>query len=257
LLASRGQVNYGLFAATLVGLSLVIASACVTNNYLDRGIDAKMSRTKKRALVVGAISSQQAIIYAAVLGLLGAGILAWFTNLLALWVAIFGFFAYVALYGLAKRHSVYGTEVGSISGAIPPVVGYVAVAGHFDAAALILFLILVTWQMPHFYAIAIFRRTDYAAAHIPVLPVKRGLRATKIRMLIYIVAFIVATHALTAFGYSSHAYMVIAALLGVIWLGLCVRGFWAKDDIKWARRMFAFSLVVITVLSVAIAFNTA
>src|SRR6185437_15386626 len=142
-LASRGHVDWGKFLAMLVGLALVIASACVFNNYLARHIDTRMDRTKKRALAIGAISHRAALIYASALGLTGLLILAVFTTWLATLCALAGHVLYVAAYGYTKRRTPWGTEVGAISGAAPPVVGYTAVTGHFDAGALILFLILV------------------------------------------------------------------------------------------------------------------
>jgi protoheme IX farnesyltransferase len=238
---------------TLIGLSFVIASACVFNNYIDRGIDEKMARTKNRALVRKLISPRSAIIYGTILGLIGTLILFLYTNPLATFLALTGFFFYVVVYGIWKRRSVYGTLVGSISGAVPPVVGYCAVSNNFDIGAIIFFIILVLWQMPHFYAIAIYRRNDYAEASIPVLPVKKGIYTTKMHMLLYIAAFIVASIALTIFGLTGYVYLVVMSLLGLKWLLLCTEGFRAEDDDLWARKMFKFSLIVITLLCLMIA----
>jgi len=256
LLASKGHINLGLLVATLVGLSLVVGSSCVFNNYIDRGIDAKMSRTKRRALVTQSISARSAIIYAVILGLAGSVLLGFYTNALALGLALFGFFAYVVMYGIGKRRSVHGTVVGSISGALPPVVGYTAVTGRLDAGAVILFLILVLWQMPHFYAIAIYRLDDYAAAKIPVLPLASGLRATKIQILVYIGAFMLATGVLNLFGYAGVTYLVVTLGLGAAWLVLGLRGFKSGNDELWARKMFRFSLLVITGWCIMISLNS-
>ncbi len=206
-LASKGHFNLGLFLAALIGISLVIASGCVFNNYIDKDLDATMERTKNRALVTGAISVRGAIVFGAILGLLGLATLGLLTNTLTAEIALLGLFFYVVLYSLAKRRSVYGTIVGSISGAVPPVVGYCAVTGRFDLGALILFLILVFWQMPHFYAIAIFRQQDYTAAGLPVLPVVKGLRTTKIHILFYILAFTIAAAALYIFKFAGIAVL--------------------------------------------------
>lgn len=252
-LAARGQVNIGLLFAMLGGLALVIASACVANNYLDRHIDAKMSRTKDRALASGRIAVRQAIIFSAALLLAGTFILLSFTNLLSTSLALFGWFAYVVLYGVAKRRTIHGTLVGTISGSIPPVVGYTAVTGHLDAAALILFMIIVFWQMPHFYAIAIFRLSDYTAAGIPVLPAVKGLRRTKIEILVYTTLFLVAATLLTIFGYTGYVYLAVVGILGLAWLWLGIKGWAHSDDITWAKKMFGFSLRVVTILSVMLA----
>ena len=160
LFASKGDISFATLLAMMAGLASIIASGCVFNNYIDRGIDSKMKRTKNRALVTGEVSTTNALVFTSILLAIGSFLLGYFTTPLALWVAIFGFFAYVVVYGIWKRQSVHGTEVGSISGAVPPVVGYVAVTGSLDTSAVILFLLLVLWQMPHFYAIGIFRRSE-------------------------------------------------------------------------------------------------
>jgi len=111
---------------------------------------------------------------------------------------------------------------------------------------------VVIWQMPHFFAIAIYRYKDYAAASIPVLPIQRGMYTTKVHMVLYIVAFIFIALALTALGYTGYFYGVITALLSLIWLGMCIRGFNTSNDTLWARNMFVYSLVVIMGISLAI-----
>jgi protoheme IX farnesyltransferase len=173
-------------------------------------------------------------------------------NLLAAATAIFGWLAYVIIYGLAKRGTEHSTTIGSVSGAVTPVVGYVAAAGRLDAAALILFLILATWQMPHFYAIATFRSGDYAAAGLPVLPVKRGAPAARRHIIGFIVAFMLATIALAAAGYAGYTYLSIVVIMSVTWLYTGLKGFSAADPAPWARRVFGFSLITLMVTCVAI-----
>ncbi len=255
LLASKLKINAGLLVATLIGIALVIASACVFNNYIDRGIDQKMARTKNRALVTGKISASTALLFGTILKLLGFLILLIGTNVLTALLGLVGFITYVAIYGFTKRRGPLGTIIGSIAGAMPPAAGYVAVTNHFDGGALILFLILVFWQMPHFYAIAMYRQDDYAAAGIPVLPVVKGSRTTKIQILIYIVAFILATFSLTALHYSGYIYMVVMLILGLIWLGKGIKGFNTIDDKQWGRQMFLFSLKVLMTFSIMVSFG--
>ncbi len=252
LLASWGMVDIGLFVATLVGMSLAMASACVLNNYIDRGIDAKMARTKKRALVTGTVSAQAAVIYAVALGVAGTTILWIFTNPLVVAVGLGGGFAYLVLYGIAKRRSIHGTLVGTLSGAAPLIGGYVAVTGQFDLAALLLFIIMVVWQMPHFYAIAIFRSADYKAAGIPVWPLKKGVLSTKRYMVFYIVMFIAASSLLTLFGFTGYIYLAVMMLVGLWWLRLGIMGWQTTDDVVWARRLFGFSLIVLLTFCVMI-----
>ncbi|MGZ9914588.1 heme o synthase, partial [Escherichia coli] len=155
LLASKGSIDYPLFIYTLVGVSLVVASGCVFNNYIDRDIDRKMERTKNRVLVKGLISPAVSLVYATLLGIAGFMLLWFGANPLACWLGVMGFVVYVGVYSLyMKRHSVYGTLIGSLSGAAPPVIGYCAVTGEFDSGAAILLAIFSLWQMPHSYAIA-------------------------------------------------------------------------------------------------------
>ncbi|GKW04011.1 heme o synthase [Pectobacterium carotovorum] len=252
LLAAQGRIDYPLFFATLVGVSLVVASGCVFNNVIDRDIDKKMERTKNRVLVKGLISLKVTLVYASLLGIAGFALLYIAANPLAMWLAVMGFVVYVGVYSLyMKRHSVYGTLIGSLSGAAPPVIGYCAVSNQFDAGALILLLIFSLWQMPHSYAIAIFRFKDYQAANIPVLPVVKGISVAKHHITLYIVAFAVATLMLSLGGYAGYKYLIVAAAVSVWWLGMALSGYKnAIDDRVWARKLFVFSIVAITSLSV-------
>jgi protoheme IX farnesyltransferase len=244
-----------LFFSAVVGLSFVIGSACVFNNYIDRNIDTKMIRTKNRALAKKTIPYRHALIFAFILGVLGLLILFLYTNTLTAIIAFLGFFAYVVVYSIWKRRSEWGTVVGSISGAVPPVVGYCAVTNHVDGAAVLIFLILCVWQMPHFYAIAIFRSRDYDAAAIPVLPLRQGITQTKIQIICYLVAFLIANALLTGFHYTGVSYLIVMSLVGLIWLYRGLQGFKTKENEKWARKMFFFSLIVILVLSLMWSIN--
>lgn len=248
-LASKGSLELDIFLATLVGVSLVIASGCVFNNYIDRDIDCLMERTRNRVLVQGLIGPRASLGYATGLGVVGVALLYW-VNPLSAALGGLGFVVYVGLYTLwLKRRSVYGTLVGSLSGATPPVIGYCAVSNEFDSGALILLLIFSLWQMPHSYAIAIFRFKDYQAAAIPVLPVKKGITLTKSHILRYIMAFALATVMLTFSGHAGLFYFTVATLVSLIWLVMAWKGFQVTDDRVWARQLFIFSIVAITSLS--------
>lgn len=255
LFASQGDIDLWLMAAVVSGTAFVIGSACVVNNYLDRKLDARMARTKKRALVDGAISVRSALAFAVVLGLAGFLILVFGTNAITVVVGTIGYVDYLVLYSFAKRRSTFGTLVGSIAGATAVTAGYTAVTGRFDGGALILFLIMAVWQMPHFYAIATFRRSDYAAAGLPVLPVKKSALSVKRRIIAYICAYLVAVAALTVFDFASYTYLVVMLLLGLNWLRLGLQGFKATDDVAWARKMFGFSLVVLLGFSALISLD--
>ena len=254
MLGTHSSINLGLLLATAVGIMLVMASGCVFNNYIDRAVDARMERTKDRALVLGRITGRAALVYGSVLGILGFGTLITFTNILAFEAAFIGFFFYVFMYSLwFKRRTVHGTVIGSIAGATPPLVGYAAAAGRLDEPAFLLFIMLVAWQIPHFYAIGIRRLKDYAAVHTPIMPVEKGIGATKWAMLAYITTFFLAALTLAVLGYTGSVYLALTILLCLSWLGLGIKGFYVADDAAWARNMFFLSLIVMTVLFSAIA----
>ena len=246
-----------LFLSTVVGMTLVIASACVLNNVLDRDIDSVMERTKSRGVASGKINPKPATIFSAVLGALGITILALWVNWLVVIIGLAGFVTYVWLYGaLSKRTSIHGTAVGSVSGAAPILAGYVAVSGRIDTAAVLLFLLLFFWQFPEFYSIAIYRKKEYAAAKVPVMSVVKGVKSTKIQIFIYTVAFVITSLLLSAFGYTGWVYFLVMALLGAWWIRLGYQGLKAKDSEAWAREMFHFSLIVLLALSVLLPTGT-
>lgn len=250
-LAAKGHVDFALFLAVVVGTSLVVASGCVFNNCIDRDIDQKMERTKNRVMVQGGMSLPLALIYATLLGVAGFSLLYVQANPLSAFCALIGFVVYVGFYSLwLKRKSVHGTLVGSLSGAAPPVIGYCAASGQFDSGAAVLLLIFCLWQMPHSYAIAIFRLKDYTAASIPVLPVAKGISVTKRHIVWYTVAFMAATLLLTVLGYAGYVYLAVAAVIGAWWLRLAFMGYQAENDVQWARKLFGFSIIAITALSV-------
>lgn len=256
LLAANGHVAWGLFLATLVGITLVIASACVVNNYLDQDIDKIMARTKTRAIVSGLIPGGNAVIFGVTLGIIGFAILALQTSALVTVLAAVGFFDYVVLYGmLSKRMSMHGTLVGSISGAIPILVGYCAAAGQFDVGAFLVFAILFVWQMPEFYSIAIFRQKEYKAAGVPVITVVKSIKYTKAQILSYTISFVSLTLMLTFAGYTGIMYLIIMALAGLYWIWLAVKGINTSNNDKWARKMFHFSINILLLFSVLISIN--
>ncbi len=254
-LASRGHIDFWLLLFTAAGMSLVIACGCVINNIIDRDIDLLMTRTKDRVMVKGLVSKQAAAIYAVILGVLGFAILYFRTNNLTVLVSAIGLFFYVVVYTICmKRRSPLGTLVGGVSGAIPPVVGYCAVTNRFDLGAIILFLILFFWQLPHFYAIAIYRLEDYQAASIPVLPATKGMRRTKISILAYIAVFTVVAVMPTIFGYAGVAYFIVALAIGLFWFYSGLKGFSVQNDKPWARKMFLLSILNIALLCVMMLF---
>ena len=255
LLASRGDIDPWLMIATLIGLSLVVASGCAINKVIDRDIDVAMARTRTRVTVTGEMSAFAALSHGILLGVVGFGLLIAYTTQAAVFFAAFGYVIYVGVYSLyMKRNSIYGTFVGSLSGAVPPVVGYCAVTGQFDMGALILLVMFSLWQMPHSYAIAIFRFKDYQAAGIPVLPVAQGIDKAKRHIVLYIAVYALVVMLLPITGYTGAAFMAVACITSFWWLLMALRGYRRNIDMSsWARKVFAFSIINITALSIAMA----
>lgn len=249
LAASQVPFQLGAFFGALLGIGGVIASACVVNNIIDRDIDKRMKRTAKRELASGHFPIKRAVFLAVMLGLVGFGALLFWTNLVTLGLGALAFVWYVVIYGVAKRKTALSTLIGAVPGALPPVAGYTALVGHIDIAAIILFLMLFFWQLPHFYAIAMFRKDDYAKAHLPVWSVRYGLKSTK--QLVMVSAFFYALSAslLSLFGYTGIIYFAGMTGLSLYWLYVGLRHYSDYDDIKWAKAMFGVSLLVILALS--------
>ncbi|KRI60853.1 heme o synthase [Acinetobacter pittii] len=255
-LAAQGSIDILLLLLTLLGTTLVVASGCVVNNVIDQDIDTKMQRTQNRALVKKTISPTVALIYALVLGIIGFSILWFGVNGYAFLFAMIGFIVYVGFYSLwTKRTSIHQTVIGSISGASPPVIGYTAVTHQFDVAALLLFLAYALWQMPHSWAIAIYRFDDYKNAGIPILPVARSIYRTKIECVIYILLFAAVLNGLYCFGYTNVFFLITFNALTAYWLYLSVIGFKAENDQLWAKRFFLYSVILITLLSLSFSFT--
>lgn len=239
------------FIALMAGSTLVIAAACALNNYLDRDIDAKMERTKKRVTVTGAVGRTGAVIFSAVLLAAGLVLLVTGTNWLVTAIGAFGFIDYVWLYGAwSKRRSMHGTLVGSVSGAIPVLAGYCAVSGKIDTGAILVFASLFFWQMPEFYSIAIYRRKEYAVAGVPVISVVKGIKITKLQIFAYTAMFAASTMLLSAFGYTGWVYLAVMGILSLYWLAIGWQGLKTAQNDRWARRMFRFSMIIILALCV-------
>ncbi|MEG0448733.1 MAG: heme o synthase [Lysinibacillus sp.] len=239
------QIPEILFAT--VGSALVIGAAGAFNNVYDRDIDAIMQRTKSRPTVTGEMSVKTTLTLAIVLLVIGVVVLALASPLSALF-GFLGVFLYVVPYTMwTKRRTIYNTEVGSFSGAVTPLVGWAAVASDITHPALIgLFCVMIIWQMPHFYAIAIRKREDYDAANIPMLPVVKGMRRTYYQTNFYLILLILSS---VLFGTLSIGIMLVALILSIAWLVMSIYGYHSNtDQVKWATKMFVFSLVHMTVL---------
>jgi protoheme IX farnesyltransferase len=255
LYASKGEVDLALGIWLLVGTSAVIASACIFNNIYDRRLDSKMTRTKNRALVTGSISTSSALTFATILLIIGITTLYFFVNLSTLIVGLIGFIDYVLVYTPLKTRTHHATLIGGISGATPPVAGYVAVTSSFDSTALLLFIVLLFWQMPHFFAIALFRSSEYKAAQVPIHPLVKGERATKVQILGYTAAFLISCVLLYRVGKLSETFLAVMAISSIYWLWYGFKSFGESDNVLWAKGMFGISLLILLLFSVALALD--
>lgn len=233
---------------TLGGTGLIIAGSAALNNIIDRDIDPIMTRTKSRPTVTGRFKTPAVLALALTFIVIGEILLFSASIAAGLW-GLAGIFSYVVLYSMwSKRKHVGNTVVGSISGAIPPLIGWAAVEPALGAGAWALFLIMFIWQPPHFYALAMRRTEEYRAANIPMLPVVKGFKRTKKSMLGWVLLLFPIPFLLPQLGIG---FLVLATALNIGWLYLAVKGFKVKEDLKWATGMFVYSLNYMTILFVA------
>ncbi|AXH98588.1 protoheme IX farnesyltransferase [Sporosarcina sp. PTS2304] len=240
--------NFDLLVFAILGTGLIIAASGALNNLIDRDIDPVMSRTKSRPTVTGRFKAP-AVLTLAITFLIAGEVLLFSASAVAGWLGIIGVLAYVVLYSMwSKRQHVSNTVVGSISGAVPPLIGWAAVDPTLPMGAWALFLIMFIWQPPHFYALAMRRTEEYRAANIPMLPVVKGFERTKKSMLMWVLLLFPLPFLLQQLG---TGFVVFATFMNIGWLYLALRGFKAKDDLKWATSMFVYSLNYMTILFVS------
>lgn len=252
LVASEGDVCWKRLGFVLAGVAFVVACANILNNYLDRDSDALMSRTWDRPLVKKSIPESYALLLAVLCAVVGFFLLALFANGLTLALVAAALVIYDVFYTPLKYHSAHGVWVGSLSGGVPPAAGYCAVSGAIEWPAVVLFVLMVLWQVPHFLAFSLYRQSDYKAARIPVLPVEKGVRATKVSLFLYVLAFVSATTAAVLWPIPLVSCLAAILCVGTGWLGLSAFGFVCQDEILWAKRMYLASLGVLWVLCVGI-----
>lgn len=230
----------------MVGSTLIIASAGAFNNLYDRDIDAIMERTRTRPTVTGQVDTKTGLIIGFTMTILGAIVLYMATPMAAVF-GILGLFLYVVPYTMwTKRTTVYNTEVGSLSGAVPPLIGWCAISqdlGHFEIWALVVTMLL--WQMPHFYGIAIRRFDEYKAASVPMLPIVKGIRRTYIQTNVYIVLLLFSSF---LFWTLSPYVTLVSFVVTLAWLYLSVSTFKKYENKKWSHKMFIFSINHITII---------
>lgn len=252
-LAARGALSWDLVFFTLLGTGLASASASVLNCYLDRDIDALMTRTQHRPLPAGRVRVESALAIGISWAALSFAILALFVNLLSALLALAAILSYVVLYTLwLKRTTPRCTELGGLAGALPPVIGWAAVTNHVGVEALVLFAMIFLWQPPHFWALALFRTDDYRRANLPMLPIVRGADVTKKALLRYTVALLpISTLLYYPLQIVGLAYLTVALLLGLGFLSLAVMNLRTLASEREAKGLFFYSIAYLSLLFVA------
>ncbi|AZF42100.1 Heme O synthase, protoheme IX farnesyltransferase COX10-CtaB [Pseudomonas sp. R1-43-08] len=250
-LAGSGHLaNPAHLLATLLGTALVIGCGCVINNCADRDIDRRMVRTCHRPLALRAISVPAAVSYAIALGVIGFGLLWAGGNMLACTLALVGLVVYAGVYTYwLKRRSHWATLIGSLSGAMPPVIGYCAVSGRFDATAMLLVLVFCCWQLPHSHAITVMRREDFRAARLPLLSLPEAHR----QIHAYMLAFLASNMALGVVAQMNAVYFALMLGFCGYWMALAASATRLTDPPGWARRVFGCSILLVLVLNLSLA----
>jgi len=252
-LALAGGVDTLTALCTLLGTALVVGSANTLNCWLERDSDRLMTRTKNRPLPDGRMRPQVALMFGLVLGAIAIPLLTLGVNRLTGLLAAIALVSYVAVYTPMKQKSPAALLVGSVPGALPPLIGWTAATGRLEWAGVVLFGILFFWQLPHFIAIAIFRQEEYTRAGIKVLPAVRGVRVAKWHAVFHSVLLLAVTLVLVPLHVAGMVYLAVALILGAGMVAMSIRGLSPNAGHKWARQLFAASLVYLPLLFAALA----
>ncbi len=247
-LATPGMVPLRVLILGSLGLALSMMASAVVNQVMDQRIDAIMARTQNRPLVEGRVNTRAALFFAAVLCVLSLLILDVFINRLTAVLTFFGIVGYAFVYTLwLKRATPQNIVIGGLAGAIPPLLGWTAVTGEVHPHALLLVLIIFAWTPPHFWALAIHRRDEYAKADIPMLPVTHGLDFTKTSVLLYTVILLLTALLPYLTGMSGIIYLVGSSILGAIFLAYAIK-LKFRDDPKVPMKTFGYSITYLFLL---------
>jgi protoheme IX farnesyltransferase len=241
--------------STLFGTSLIVAGANALNMYIERDVDRRMDRTKNRPLPAGRMAPRVALWFGVGLSALAVPILAIGANPLTALLAVLANLLYVLAYTPLKQHSHFALHVGAIPGAIPPLLGWTAGTGRIDAAGMILFAVLFLWQIPHFIAIALFRKADYARAGLVVTPNVTGELASRHTIIRWIFACVAASLLLVPLGVAHRGYLVVAASIGAAFFTWGCYGLKAGAGTKWAKSLFGISILYLVILFAALAID--
>jgi protoheme IX farnesyltransferase len=240
-IAAQGMPPISLILYTLLGGALAAGGASALNSYVDSDIDGVMSRTSRRPTVTGLVTPTETLFFGLALSTLSFVILAVFVNMLAAALSMLGILYYVFFYTLyLKRATIHNIIIGGAAGAIPPLVGWAAVTGSLDVAALYLFALIFFWTPPHTWALALLVKKDYTNARVPMLPVVAGEKETTYQILLYSILLIALTLLPFAFGMMSWAYLVVAIMLGVPFLYLAWK-LWRNYSKSTSKRLYKFS----------------
>jgi protoheme IX farnesyltransferase len=257
VVAHGGLPGVGVSLLTAAGLFLSCGGANAINMWYDRDIDAVMARTRGRPLPAGRVRPEAALAMGFVMEA-ASFVLLWRTvNPLAAWLALAGFVYYVFIYTMwLKRRTPQNIVIGGGAGAFPPLVGWAAATGRIGLAAILMFLIILFWTPPHFWALALFKQDDYRRAGVPMMPVVRGELATKWQMLGYTVVLLVASLLLYWTKVVGVYYFAAAWILGLVFVGYALFQFREQaPEVKWAKRTFRFSLIYLTALFAVMVLN--
>ena len=251
-LAVPGMVPIDVLILGNLGIALVAASGAVVNHLIDRKIDIIMKRTHNRPVAQGRVEPKQAALFAIVIGVAGMAILLFWVNPLSAWLTLASFVGYAFIYtGYLKHATPQNIVIGGLSGAMPPLLGWSAVTGTIDGGALILVLIIFAWTPPHFWALAIHRKDEYAKSGVPMLPVTHGEHVTKIHIIVYTLMLVVVSVFPFFSGMSGVLYLVSALALGagfIVWSGLLM----FKPKPSTAMDTFRYSILYLALLFIAL-----
>ncbi len=251
-LAAPRAMDWQRLVLGLIGTALVVGSANALNMYLEHDVDALMTRTASRPLPSGRVSPSLALRFGLLLGALSLPLLTFGVSPVSGLLAALALVLYVAVYTPLKRVTEYALHIGAVPGAMPPLIGYTAVTGELGIEGLLLFAILLVWQLPHFGAITVFRREEYARARLKVVSVQRGVSGAR-RFIVWHSLLLLAVSLLpTVLGRVGWGYFAVAALSGLVFVLYALFGARSQPTEKWARRQFFLSMPYLVVLYVAL-----
>lgn len=251
-LATDGMVDWTILIAGSAGIWTLAAAGFVLNCLIERSIDARMSRTAHRGVANGRVTTGQALVFATVLGCIGSSLLYVFVNPLTMWLTLATFVGYAIIYTmLLKPATPQNIVIGGASGAMPPLLGWTAVANEVTAPALVLFLIVFVWTPPHFWALALYRVDDYRRSGLPMLPVTHGQQFTGLSVFLYTLLLIAVTMLPYLIRMSGPFYLVSALILGGIFLWRAWN-LWRHYSDALARQTFRYSILYLALLFAAL-----